>query len=142
VQIVWPARNRSLGPYDGLGVVGLVGLLLARFVPVAKLVPFWGCWLRQRTGWPCLGCGLTRAADRFAHGNIKGALSANPLGTLVAAGFALAVVASFVHLAFAVPLPEVQLEPKERRRFWWVVAAAMALNYAFVIVQTRYPGLL
>jgi hypothetical protein len=141
VQIVWPARNRSIGPIDALGIVGLAGLLVARFIPVARLIPFWGCALRQRTGWPCLGCGLTRAADRFSHGDVVGALSANPLGTLAAAGFALcAAVAMVVHLAFGVPLPSVELAPGAKRKLLWVLGAALLLNYAFVVIQTRFPS--
>ena len=61
VQVSWPPRNRSIGPLDVLGIVGLGGLLVARFIPVARLIPFWGCGFRRITGFPCPGCGLSRA---------------------------------------------------------------------------------
>lgn len=137
-----PPPNRRFGALDALGVTGAVGLAVARWVPIARLVPFWGCALREQTGWPCLGCGLTRAADHFAHGNLLAALQANPLGTVAAAFFALCAVATLLHLAFAVPLPEVHLTPHEARRLRWALGAAVVLNYAFVIVQTRFPHLL
>ncbi|MCI0673748.1 MAG: DUF2752 domain-containing protein [Myxococcaceae bacterium] len=137
-----PPRNRTFGFVDALGVTGAVGLAIARWVPVARIVPFWGCVLREQTGWPCLGCGLTRAADRFAHGDFIGALQANPLGAVAAAFFALCVVASALHLAFGVPLPEVRLSPREARGARWALVVAVVLNYAFVVVQTRFPHLL
>lgn len=142
MKLTWSARNRSLGFVDALGVMGLLGLLVARFIPIAKLIPGWGCALRQTTGWPCLGCGLTRAADRFAHGHLVGALSANPLGTTAAALFALAALWMVLHLAFKLPTPDLSLGPRET---FWVrlgLVALVLLNYAFVIVSTRFPGLL
>ena len=137
-----PPRNRTFGLVDALGITGVVGLAVARWVPVARLVPFWGCVLREQTGWPCLGCGLTRAAERFAHGNFVGALQANPLGALGALGFAVCAVVALLHLAFAVPVPEVSLSGDEARRLRWALAIAVVLNYAFVVVQTRFPHLL
>ena len=127
---------------DTLGLVGLVGLLIARYIPVAKLIPFWGCMLRQTTGWPCLGCGLTRVADRVAHFNIPGALQANPLGTVAALLFAVAAVAMVLHLVFAVPIPELELTPREWSRVRIGMSVLVVVNYAFVVVQTRFPHLL
>ncbi len=137
MQVVYPAPNRSLGTIDVLGIVGLIGLFVARFIPVAVWIPFWGCTFREWTGIPCPGCGLTRAADRFAHFNVLGALAANPLGTVAAAGFGLAAVASVVHLAFKVPLPELILSENEWRWVRWVAVSAFVVNYVFVILAHR-----
>jgi len=137
-----PAPNRKFGVVDTLGLVGLVGLLIARYIPVARLIPFWGCMLRQTTGWPCLGCGLTRVADRVAHFNIPGALQANPLGTVAALLFALAAVAMVLHMAFAMPIPELELTPREWSRVRIALSVLVVVNYAFVVVQTRFPHLL
>jgi hypothetical protein len=122
--------------------VGLVGLLIARYIPVAKLIPFWGCMMRRTTGWPCLGCGLTRVADRVAHFNIPGALQANPLGTVAALLFALMAVAAMLHMVFGMPIPEVELTAREWRRVRITMSVLVAVNYAFVVVQTRFPHLL
>jgi hypothetical protein len=136
VTLTWPSPNRRFGFVDALGVCGLLGLLVARFIPVARL-PFWGCTFRDYTGWPCPGCGLTRAADRVAHLNFSGAWEANPLGTLAAVGFALLAVAAFLHLVFGLPIPEAQLAPREQRRWRVGLVIALVANYAFVIVKTR-----
>jgi hypothetical protein len=141
MRVSWPQRNRAFGFLDALGLTGLTGLLVARFVPVARL-PFWRCEWRRLTGWPCPGCGLTRAADHFAHGDLAGAWQANPLGTVAAAAFALAVLASFAHLAFALPPPRVELSPREARLARVALGAAVLANYAYVVLATRFPGLL
>lgn len=137
MQVLIPPRNRTPGVVDAMGLLGLMGFLVARFVPIAKIIPFWGCSFRQTFGWPCPGCGLTRVADRFSHFNFVGAVLANPLGTVAAAGFAAAIVASAVHLAFGVPMPELVLSEKEWRRVRWVAVVLFLVNYAFVVVAHR-----
>ncbi|QRN95257.1 DUF2752 domain-containing protein [Archangium violaceum] len=142
MKVTLPKPNRTFGLTDVLGLVGLVGLLIARYVPVAKIIPFWGCALRETTGWPCFGCGLTRVADRVAHLNFAGAWDANPLGTVAALFFALMVVVTVLHLVFAMPIPQVRLSPREWH--WVRIAAALLLltNYAWVVVKTKFPYLL
>jgi Protein of unknown function (DUF2752) len=142
VKVTLPKPNRTFGPADVLGLVGLVGLLIARYIPVARLIPFWGCALRETTGWPCLGCGLTRVADRVAHFNLAGAWDANPLGTVAALFFALMVVVTVLHLVFAMPIPELHLSPTEWHRVRIAAAAVVLLNYAWVVVKAKFPYLL
>lgn len=141
MKVLWPGPNRSFGIVDALGVVGLIGLLAARYVPLARL-PFWGCTFRRMTGWPCPGCGLTRVAERMSHFNFTGAWQVNPLGAVVAGLFMAAIVATALHLAFRVPLPEVQFSPRERGSLRAALVVALVLNYAWVIVATRFPDFL
>ena len=141
MTLTWPRPNRVIGVIDALGIVGLLGLLTARFIPVARL-PFWTCVLRRDTGWPCMGCGLTRAADHFSHLQLAQAWHANPLGTLAAAGFAACIVLSALHMAFKLPLPDVTLSDKEKTAVRVLVVVAVAVNYAYVVVATKFPQLL
>jgi hypothetical protein len=141
MQIAWPQPNRKFSALDAMGLVGLIGLLIARFIPVAVIIPFWGCAFREITGFPCPGCGLTRVADRFAHLNFYGAFKANPLGTFAATFFAIAVVWSLLHLVFKVPTPEVTLSDRDWTRLRNFALIAFTLNYAFVIIQHRHPFL-
>lgn len=133
MQLILPTRSRKFGTVDALAVVGLVGFLVARYIPVAKLIPFWGCGFRKMTGIPCPGCGLTRVAERFAHFNVVGALQANPLGTVAAAVFAAAIVISLFHLTFRMPVPELVLNDKEWSRVRWAGLFIFGLNYLWVI---------
>jgi len=137
MKLDWPEPNRRIGFLDALGITGAFGFFVARFIPIARL-PFWGCPLRRATGWPCLGCGLTRVADRFSHGNFSGAWNANPLGTLGAAFFAFAVVATLFHLAFRMPIPRPIVSPLEARWMRIGLVLAIVVNYAFVVVKTRF----
>ena len=141
MKLFWPAPNRRFGVLDGLGLAGIVGLAVARWIPLARL-PFWGCSIRESTGWPCLGCGLTRAADHFSHGNLSAAIQANPLGTFAAAIFAVLAVATVLHLVFAMPLPELRLTRREANVLRGVFALLVVLNWVFVAVSMRAPHLL
>lgn len=142
MKVTFPKPNRTFGFTDVLGLVGLGGLLVARYIPVARIIPFWGCALRQTTGWPCLGCGLTRVADRVAHLNFAGAWDANPLGTVAAFFFALMGVVTALHLVFAMPVPRADLTPTEWHRVRIAAAVIVLVNYAWVIVKTKFPYLL
>ncbi|MBF5043725.1 DUF2752 domain-containing protein [Aggregicoccus sp. 17bor-14] len=142
MKIHLPAPNRRLEALDVLGLVGLVGLLVARYIPVARLVPFWGCVLRQRTGWPCPGCGLTRVADHVAHLHFAAAWAVNPLGTVAALLFALAAVAALLHLAFKLPLPRVELSAREASALKATLLVLFVVNYAWVVMKAKFPHLL
>ena len=137
MQLYIPKRNRVFGPSDALGLIGIAGLAVAHWVPLAKLLPFWGCSFRKFTGVPCPGCGLTRVADRVSHLNILGALKANPLGTVAAVGFLLLGIATVLHLAFGMPVPELVLDEREWRRVRWLAVLAFVINYAFVVYAYR-----
>lgn len=142
MKLSLPAPNRRLGLLDVLGLLGLLGLLVARYVPVARLVPFWGCALRQQTGWPCPGCGLTRVAEHVSHGHLGLAWEANPLGTVAALLFALAAAAALLHLLFRMPLPRVELTAREAHLLRAALLALFFVNYAWMIVKAKFPQLL
>ena len=141
MTVSWPKPNRTIGFIEALALSGLTGLLIARFVPVARL-PFWGCALRQHTGWPCPGCGLTRVADRIVHFNVAGAWDANPLGTVVALLFVLAILLSALHLLFKMPLPNLVPSQREALGLRIAVAGSVLVNYGYIILKTKFPGLL
>jgi len=132
----WTPRERRFLLLHALGLTGVVGLLVARFVPVARL-PFWRCVIREHTGWPCPGCGLTRAADGLAHLRLGFAFESNPLGALVGCLLAGAAVLGLVQWLFRLSLPIPELSAREARAGRAALVAAVVANYAFVIVQTR-----
>jgi Protein of unknown function (DUF2752) len=132
----WTPRERRFTVLHALGLAGVMGLLVARFVPVARL-PFWHCVFREHTGWPCPGCGLTRAADGLAHLRVGFAFESNPLGALVGCLLAGAAVLGLVQWVFRLSLPRPRLSDSEARAGRAAVVAAVLANYAFVIVQTR-----
>ena len=139
MTVDWTPRQRRFTLLHALGLAGVMGLLVARFVPVARL-PFWHCVFREHTGWPCPGCGLTRAADGLAHLRLGFAFESNPLGALVGCLLAAAAVVGLVQWVFRLSLPVPRLSASEARAGRAAVVAAVLANYAFVIVQTRLGG--
>jgi hypothetical protein len=141
VKIDWPRNGRSPGALDAVAVIGVVGLLVARFVPVAVIIPFWGCSFRRMTGIPCPGCGLTRAADHFAHLHFYQSFAANPLGFIAACLFVVAIVVSVGHLVFGFKVPWVTLDDREWRAVRWALFVVVLINYGFVVLQHLSPVL-
>ncbi len=142
MKVFIPPPNRRFGFVDALGLAGVVGLLVARYIPIAKIIPFWGCALREQTGWPCLGCGLTRVADHVSHLHFARAWEANPLGTVAALLFALLAVVTVLHLVFKMPVPELRLSPREWTWVRYGLPVVILINYAYVVVKTKFPHLL
>lgn len=132
----WTPRERQFTVLHGLGLAGVLGLLVARYVPVARL-PFWHCSFRALTGWPCPGCGLTRAADGLAHLRLGFAFESNPLGALVGCLLVGAAALGLVQWLFRLSLPVPRLSDREARSARALLVLAVVANYAFVIVQTR-----
>ncbi len=139
MTVRWTQPGRTFGFLHALGLAGFLGLLAARVLPLQRL-PFLRCAVREYTGWPCPGCGLTRAAVRVAHGDILGALDANPLGTLAALGFAACAVLAALQLLLRLPLPDIHLNEKEARNVRLLALSALAVNYAVVVVRVRFLG--
>jgi hypothetical protein len=92
--------NLAAKPGFTAGFVGLafpLPLLLLRLVATADLnyVYFlgrelhWGCWFKERFGFPCPGCGMTRSVVLAVHGNFGAAWQMNPTGVLGATGLML-----------------------------------------------------
>lgn len=132
----WTPRERRFGFLHALGVTGVAALLVARFVPVARL-PFWHCVIREHTGWPCPGCGLTRALDGLAHGRFGFAFGSNPLGALGGCLLAAAALVGVVQYLFRLSLPVPVPSAREARWGRRALLLAVVANYAFVIIQIR-----
>lgn len=130
-------KDRTITSFEVLGIVGIIGLLVARFIPIARLIPFWGCGFRKMTGYPCPGCGLTRVADNFAHLHFFKAFISNPLGMMGAIGFAVVAVWTLLHFAFKVPTLRLFMDDLDWTWFRNVAIIAFLINYGFVIAQHR-----
>jgi hypothetical protein len=82
------------------GLVGALLLLqLAILRAVASATPeraylfgrelHWDCWFKQRLGFPCPTCGMTRSVLLSLHGQFTEAAHVNPAGLLLALGLVL-----------------------------------------------------
>ncbi len=124
---------RRAGPpsVHALGLAGAaLALLFAAFLPLEALSVF-ACPWRVATGLPCPTCGCTHAFHFFVHGEFQAALSASPLGTLLALVCALHVGWTLLRLCGLRWAPFV--EPTRKVR--WGAALAIAANWAFMALR-------
>ena len=110
---------------------GLTVLFRPLFVAVAVAMP--PCVWRAVTGWPCPGCGTTRAIVRLLHADPAGAIAMNPLAAGAAIVFVAGGFAAPVWLACGGQRPFAA----ERARPAWIagVALTVAANWAWLVVS-------
>lgn len=133
VRFKRPAKP-TVGLLEVYGAIGVLLLLVARFVPLARL-PYWGCGMKKLTGYPCLSCGMTRSFDWFAQGRILDSLLVNPLGFLLA----LTSVVGVVYLVLRpLRLPRLEVDLSERAELVVrVVAVSLVFaNWGYLVART------
>jgi hypothetical protein len=121
---------RRVGHAEVFAGLFALSFLAARFLPLLALG--YVCPFRAATGLPCATCGMTRAWVALAHGEIPRALSASPLGALLAAAawaFALAAALRLL-LGLAWPRPR----PGAARAAALLGLGALLANWAWLVV--------
>lgn len=91
-------RRLDLAVLAGLGAALALGLAIQPpREPEANELRLFGwalpstCWFRLLTGWPCAGCGMTRAVVLALHGELRAAWQTHPFALpLLALGTAQA----------------------------------------------------
>lgn len=108
---------------------GLALVLRPLWAVGASLAPPcpWHLW----TGWPCPGCGTTRAVLRLLHADLTGAFAMNPLATIGASGFLVAGLAAPAWLACGGRAPSLAIG--SRPGWIGVLAAAILANWAWLV---------
>jgi hypothetical protein len=127
-----PARRR-FGQAEPFALLAGLSFLAARFLPLLDL-PY-ACPWKALLGWPCATCGMTHAFVHLAHGQPGAALSASPLGALLAAGAWAFAAADALRLAAGLPLP--RPGPRVARGCALASAAALLANWAFLVIAHR-----
>ena len=114
-----------------LAPIGVAALLAARFFPFSALPTM--CTMKLLTGQPCLACGMTRSWIHLAHGHPLAAVAQNPLGALLFAATALALV---YLLARRLGLPALRLKASNAEA--WLVRGVLIggiiVNWLYVAV--------
>ncbi len=126
----------TLGLPEIYGLIGFGLLVTARFVPLARWLPFWGCTMRRVTGIPCLSCGMTRSFDWFMQGRFLDSLSINPLGFVLALLSAVGGLYGLLYLLrVRAPRLEVSLSPNEGNAVRYAAILALAANWGYVVAR-------
>ena len=114
------------------GVLATSSLLLTPFwLAVAPLLP--ACPFRALTGLPCLSCGTTHAAIALLHGDLAGALRANPLAAAAGISFAAGGAIAPLWALASLPLPRLVVPAPRSLRL--ALVAALLSNWAWLIAN-------
>jgi hypothetical protein len=116
-----------------LAVTAAVLLFGGVFAALSRWLPAgWICGWKALSGWPCAGCGGTRAILSLAAGQWADAVSLNP--GVVAASIALAAanIYALIVLTFRVK-PWRPHFPGWR----WVAAGGLAANWIYLLAVNR-----
>jgi len=96
------------------------------------------CNFRRMTGYPCPGCGGTRAWLMLARLQLVAALQMNPLVAALGMAGGLFALYSAVALIFRLPRLRLTFSTRtERRVFWIAVACITAANWVYLILVHR-----
>lgn len=115
---------------------GAAALALIASAPLAPLfasgLP--DCLVKSFLGWPCPGCGSTRAYIALGRLDVTSALHLNPLATIGIIGFVLGGLAAAALALLGRPLTEPARYP-----VWLRVTAAglVAANWVWLLVDGR-----
>ncbi|MEY2480667.1 MAG: hypothetical protein QOI04_1594 [Verrucomicrobiota bacterium] len=133
MQVSW----RRLGPGEtDLELlwlsVSLGGLVVAAAWMTLHL-PWPHCFFLAVTGHPCVGCGGTRAAIAFFHGDFIASSKWNPLAFVFLCGVALFDVYAAVVLVARVPRLRVKVSGTEKIFARSFVIALLAANWIYLL---------
>jgi Protein of unknown function (DUF2752) len=126
-------RARAFGHAEVFAVIFALSFLAARLLPLLAF-PY-TCPFKALTGLPCATCGMTHAFVYLAHGELRAALAASPLGALLAGAAWLLAAADVVRLALALPVPSPK--PRAARALAFTGLIALLANWAFLVVANR-----
>jgi hypothetical protein len=124
---------RVFGHAEVFAAIFALSFLAARLLPLLGL-PY-ACPFRALTGLPCATCGMTHAFVYLAHGQLRAALAASPLGALLAGAAWLLAAADGVRLGLGLPLPFPP--PRAVRALAFAGLIALLANWAFLVIAHR-----
>ncbi len=73
IKMIWSRINKDRKKYS------MPGLVMAIYLLLGILLPGGACPVYRITGFPCPGCGMTRAAVLFLHGSWEQSFHMHPL---------------------------------------------------------------
>jgi hypothetical protein len=126
---------RRFGHAEVFAAIGLLSLLVARFVPVLGLGP--ACPLRALAGIPCATCGMTHAFVALAHGDAGAAWQASPLGAVLAGAVWVLALADLARLVVNRPLPAPG--PRLARAAAAAGVVLLLANWAWLVAREVSP---
>jgi len=112
------------------------GLLLISLVFIWPFLPHPACPFHQITGFPCLSCGASRAANALYDGRIGEMFYDNPLLVAFCIGLFLFSLLKLLEFILHIKV-ELKLSPKAALFGRIFIGIAAAANWLFLIVSSR-----
>jgi len=109
-----------------------ISAVILRPIWVAIAPHLGSCTFRNLTGIPCLSCGTTRTALALLNFDFFGALTVNPLATIVAAAFIIGGGLSLIWVLVRGPVPTLKLSWS--RRWTGAVVGVVLINWIYLIL--------
>jgi len=132
------ARERRVAVAISLCIFGLfAGLWVLERVHFDFGLLFNPCGFKQRTGWPCPGCGMTTSVRAFARGDVAAAFYVQPAGALVCSLLVLVGFLAFLIAVSGVYSSRFDRWWREVRMVYWLVGLLLVLAAGWAVTLAR-----
>jgi len=111
-------------------------IIILGILAVYKFAPPTMCVFHELTGYPCLSCGATRAANALFEGDLFGMFYYNPLVVVFCAGLFFFSLFKLLEFIFRFKLI-LRLNRKTALGARLLLAVMVAANWLFLIVSGR-----
>jgi hypothetical protein len=132
MQVIKVKRRRGQIEFGIIcGVIALLVLAAARFLPVLAMAP--SCAFKALTGLPCPTCGSTRSIVHLAHADLISAMSMNPLICTVFLAAVPVLLYCIVTLVFDRPRIRFTLSNEEKNFFRICAFVIVLSNWLYLL---------
>ena len=115
-----------------LWAAAAISVVMLRPVWIAIAPYFGSCTFRKLTGIPCPSCGTTRTALALLNFDSCGALTVNPLATIVAVVFIIGGGLALIWVLARGPIPTLELSWS--RRWTGAIIGVVLINWIYLIL--------
>lgn len=122
--------------YLPLSIHVIWGVLIVGLIFIWPFLPHPACPFHQITGYPCLTCGASRAANALYDGRIGDMFYENPLLVSFCIGLFLFSLLKLFEYILHIKI-EMELSPKAALSGKILIGVAAAANWLFLIVSNR-----
>ncbi len=137
MRVVWTSARENRIDHELLWLVVSVGSAIGAGIWLRLGLPWPHCTFLALTGHPCVTCGATRAAIKFAQGHFIAAWLLNPLVSL--AYCAIALFDLYAIFALVLGAPRLRLRSPslaEKKVLRVTVLVLLASNWAYLLWTT------
>lgn len=110
--------------------------ILITILGISRFLPLNRCLFHDITGYPCLSCGISRAANALFEGNIFGMISYNPLIVLFCVGLFFFSLFKFAEFIFRFRI-DLRFSSKYLIAIRILTVIVVIANWTYLIVMER-----